>query len=168
MGVPVGRTHDDGVLPAALAAVVLASPMGMGFGLPQTTPFAQQVRQICNGALLFERKHAIGTRAGAIAVSRDIRKTGTWRLRRVAAVPAPDAQAAAIGQWLGIEQRLVASFARDYLLIWDAIEAADSPAQRASLPDRLHALVHAPDALKQQARAYEQELGLPDCTGGGS
>jgi hypothetical protein len=148
------------------AAVALANP-ATGFGAGQTTAFSDQVSRICAGALLFEGKHELGTRADAVAVSRDIRESGTRRLRRVDAVPEPDSQAATIRKWLGIERRLVAAYARDWLLIWDAIEKANTPAQRADLPARLEALVHDPDALKEQARSYELLLGVPDCTGGG-
>jgi hypothetical protein len=126
------------------------------------------VTRICAGALLFEGRHASGTRAGAVAVSRDIEKTGTRRLRRVAAVPKPAAELAEITRWLAIERQLVAAYARDYLLIWDAIEGANSPAQRARMPARIDLLVHDPDALKRQAGALELRLGVPDCTGGGS
>jgi hypothetical protein len=108
-----------------------------------------------------------GTRAGAVAVSRDIRQTGTRRLRRVAAVPEPHSQAHLIRRWLNVERRLVATYARDYLLIWNAIDAANTPAQRARLPARLHVLLHDPDPLKLKAGVYELRLAVPDCTGGG-
>ena len=53
------------------------------------------------------------------------------------------------------------------VLTWEAIEAANSPAQRARLPAQLHALVRDLDALKRKAGVYELRLGVPDCTGGG-
>jgi hypothetical protein len=117
--------------------------------------------------VLFEHSHQIGTRAGAIAVSSDIQETGSRRLRRVAAVPRPAAEAAAIASWLGVEHKLVAAYARDYLRIWDTIEKANTPAQLAGLPAHLYALVHDPDQLKHLADGLESRLHVPDCTGGG-
>ena len=134
----------------------------------QTATFSKQVNRICAGAVLFEGSHEIGTRDGAVAVSIDILEPGTRRLGRVGAVPRPESQAATIGRWLDVERRLVAAYARDYLLIWDAIEEAYDQEQRALLPARVQALVHDPDNLKSQARKLELKLRLPDCTGGGS
>ncbi len=151
-----------------IAFVGLGVAAAPGFAAPQATVFSERVGHICAGAVLFEDSHTIGTRAGAVAVSRDIRETGTRRLRRVAAVPEPKSQAATIRRWLLVERRLVAVYARDYLLIWDLIEEWNSPAARARIPARLHALTHDPDALKRQADAYERRLSVPDCTGGGS
>jgi hypothetical protein len=129
--------------------------------------YSRTVARVCAGAVLFAGRHEIGTRAGAIAVSRDIRRTGTRRLHLVAALPEPEPQVPAIRQWLGVEQLLVDAFARDYLRIWDEIENASTSAQQAALPVRLHALVHETDGLKRRADAYELRLGVPDCTGGG-
>jgi len=149
-----------------LAAIVFGACAAPGFG-GQTTTFSNRVSHICRGAVMFAGRHEIGTRAGAVAVSRDIRQTGARRLRRVAAAPEPDSQARVIRRWLEVERRLVAAYARDYLLIWDAIEGANSPAQRARLPAQLNALLHDPDALKRKAGVYELRLGIADCTGGG-
>jgi hypothetical protein len=149
------------VIAAALAAV------STSFATTNTTEFSQRVTRICGGALLFDGEHAIGTRAGAIAVSRDIRRTGMRRLLRVAAVAEPARQAPMIRRWLRVEHLLVFAFARDYLRIWDEIESAQTPPQRAGLPARLGALAHQPDRLKRRADAYELRLGVPDCTGGG-
>jgi hypothetical protein len=149
-----------------LTAVVFGACAAPSYG--GGTMFSQRVNRICAGALLFEGRHEIGTRAGAVSVSRDIRKTGTRRLRRVAAVPKPESQAAAIARWLEVERRLVAAYARDYLLVWDAIEKAYRQGRKSSLPARIRALVHDPDDLKRQARKYELTFGLRDCTGGGS
>lgn len=156
-------------LRAALGAVVVAVAAGHGSasGAGDRRLYAERVSTICSGALLFEGSHQIGTREGAIAVSRDIRETGTRRLRRVAAVPEPNAQSRFVRRWLKLERRIVAVYARNYLLIWDAIEQANGPAQRASLPARVHALLHEPDALKRQADIYAAKLRVPDCTGGG-
>ena len=149
-----------------LTAVVFGACAAPGFS-GQATTFSTQVNEICAGAVMFAGRHEIATRAGAVAVSRDIRQTGARRLRRVAAVPKPESQVEAIGRWIGIERGLVAAYARDYLLIWDAIEGANSPAKRARLPARLHELLHHPDALKRKAGVYELRLGIRDCTGGG-
>ena len=158
-------------LRVALGAVVVALTAGhssAASGAEVRTLFADRVTSICSGARLFESSHQIGTREGAIAVSRDIRETGTRRLRRVATVPEPNAQSSLVRRWLNVERSLIAIYARNYLLIWDAIEQANSPAQRASLPTRLHALLHESDALKRQADIYEGLLRVPDCTGGGT
>ena len=173
MVVLAARGDDGWVLRNALiaitflAAIDFGAPIAPALGAAQSTAFSDQVGHICASAVLFEGRHEIGTRAGAVAVSRDIRETGAGRLRRVAAIPEPRSQARLIGRWLKVERRLVAAYARDYLLIWDAIEAAHTPAQRAHLPVRLHALLHDPDALKRQAGVYELRIGVPDCTGGG-
>jgi hypothetical protein len=132
-----------------------------------STTFSSQVSEICASAVLFEGTHEVGTREGAVAVSNDILDTGTRRLDRVAAVPSPESQTATIGRWLEVERRLVAAYARDYLLIWDAIEEDYDQEQQALLPARIQALVRDPDALKRKAGVYELRLGLPDCTGGG-
>lgn len=156
------------LLTVFLAAAVFSAGAAADLGGAQSATFAVRVNRICAGGLLFEHRHVIGTRAGALAVAGDIRKTGTRRLRRVADVPRPVSEEAVIERWLVVERRLVAAYARDYLLIWNAIEAAKRPAQHAHLSARLHALVHEPDALKRQAEQYELNLGVPDCTGGGN
>jgi hypothetical protein len=161
---------DDRRMPWPSAPVVVAAALvavSPSLATTNTTEFSQRVTSICAGALLFDGEHSIGTRAGAIAVSRDIRRTGMRRLGRVAAVAEPKRQARTIQHWLRTERRLVVAFARDYLLIWDEIEAAHTVAERAGLPARLETLVHQPDSLKRRADAYELRLGVPDCTGGG-
>ena len=128
--------------------------------------YSRAVTGICAGALLFDRTHPSGTRAGAIAVSRDIRATGMRRLRRIEALPKPQRTARQDALWIRVERRLIEMYASDYLQIWDAIEAADTPAKRGALPAKLRALIDRPDRLQHQARALEQTLNLPDCTGG--
>jgi hypothetical protein len=164
-----GRRGDDRRMlwRSAFVVVVALAAVSPGLATANNTEFSQQVTSICSGALLFDGEHVIGTRAGAIAVSRDIRLTGTRRLRRVAAVDEPSDEAPMIRQWLRAERLLVFAFARDWLRIWDEIESAHTRSQRAGLPARLDALVHQPDSLKWRADAYERRLGVPDCTGGG-
>ena len=155
-----------------VALLLAGAGLLAGSALASSTPptpaeYSLAVTQICTGALLFDGRHQIGTRAGAIAVSRDIAATGGGRLRRVDAVPKPAASGALAGQWIAIERRLVAMYASTYLRIWDEIETGyGSPREHARLADVLHALVHKPDALQHQAAALEQRLSVPDCTGG--
>jgi hypothetical protein len=54
-----------------------------------------------------------------------------------------------------------------WVRIYDAIDAARTPAQRAKLPDRLHRLEHAPDPLRLAAARLSLRLHVPDCTGDG-
>jgi hypothetical protein len=51
--------------------------------------------------------------------------------------------------------------------MYDTIDAARTPAQRATLAERLERLVHVPDPLRLAAGRLELELHVPDCTGGG-
>src|SRR5262249_26030680 len=130
-----------------------------------TTPveYSLAVKHVCAGALLFDRSHRIGTRAGAVALSRDIRITGGRRLRRGDAVPKPRGTAVLAGRWIAIEQRLVETYASTYLQIWDAIESGySSPRKHARLAAVLHALMHRPDALELRAAALGQRLNVPD------
>jgi hypothetical protein len=125
------------------------------------------VTQICAHALLFEGRHEIGTRAGAMAVARDIRASTGRRLDRIRALDAPPSQPEVATQWLDLEQRLADAYAISYLRIYDAIAAAVTPRQRARLPRVLERLVHAPDALRSTAATVGARLRVPDCTGGG-
>jgi len=56
-------------------------------------------------------------------------------------------------------------FARNWVRIYDAIAAAQTPEQLAALPQRLHELVHEPDRLRLLAGRLELKLHVPDCTG---
>ena len=49
---------------------------------PTSLDYTVSVRQICAGALLFDHPHSMGTRAGAMAVARDIRASTGRRLTR--------------------------------------------------------------------------------------
>jgi hypothetical protein len=155
---------------AAVAAIALAEssapPRAAAFDRsPTAAQYAHAVTRICAGARLFDGTHAIGTRDGAVAVSNDIALTGGTRLHRVDALPRPS-QAAAIVRWLSVEHQLVRMYATNYLRIWNAIEHARSPGQRAQLANVLLRLIHQPDGLAHQAVILEHALGVPDCTGG--
>jgi len=154
-GFPVARAH----------AMQPGDPAVVGTSLT-SGGYSRAVTKICVGALLFEGRHAIGTRAGAMAVSTDIRTTGDRRLRRVEAVPKPARTARLARRWIATERLLVATYAWAYLRIWGAIERARTPTERARLPMVLHALIHAPDKLAGAASTLEQQLQVPDCTGG--
>jgi hypothetical protein len=69
--------------------------------------------------------------------------------------------------WLGPERRLAGVYARSYVRIYDVIAAADTPSERARMPRALRRLLHAPDALRTRTADLEQQLHVPDCTGGG-
>jgi len=141
------------------------SPDGAAAITPER--YARTVTRICERAVLFRNTHQIGTRAGAIAVSRDIRSTGRLRMRRVDAVPVPSAIARKVARWIATERKLDVLYADTYLRIWYQIEQAHTPQQRARLPLILHRLVDRPDKLKERAGRLELNLSVPDCTGGG-
>jgi hypothetical protein len=130
--------------------------------------WSQAVTGICGHALLFEGRHEIGTRAGAVAVARDIRASTARRLRRIRALQVPPPNGRLSGRWLRLERRLAAVYADSYVRIYDAIAAANTPRQRAQLPPVLGSLLHVPDALRDTAANLEQRLDVPDCTGGGA
>ena len=136
---------------------------------PATTAgrvYSLAVARICADALLFEKAHAIGTRAGALAVARDIRASTRRRLQRVADIPTPPALRRPIARWLSLQRRLAASYAENWVRIYDTIDAARTPKEHAMLARRLRKLVHAPDALRRAAGGLELTLNVPDCTGG--
>jgi hypothetical protein len=126
------------------------------------------VTRICAHGLLFEGRHDIGTRAGAVAVARDIRASTGRRLRRIRRLVAVPPERRLTARWLRLEQRLAGVYASSYVRIYDAIAAARTPRQRARLPGILRRLLHAPDALREETGILEQRLQVPDCTGGGS
>jgi hypothetical protein len=151
------------VLVAALAAT--ASPSA---ATADAASWTDGVTQICAHALLFEGRHEIGTRAGAIAVARDIRASTARRLDRVRALQVLPPQPDLSMQWLDLEQRLANVYASSYVRIYNAIAAAVTPKQRARLPRILDKLLHAPDALRGKTASLEGRLHVPDCTGGGT
>ena len=111
--------------------------------------------------------HEMGTRADALAVARDIRASTARRLARVTALSVPPELQHTSSRWISSQRRLASLYARTWVRIYDTIDAARTPAQRATLAERLEKLVHAPDPLKLAAGRLELELHVPDCTGGG-
>jgi hypothetical protein len=151
---------------AMLTAGVAASSTPSAAATPST--WTRAVTGICAHALLFEGTHEIGTRAGAVAVARDIRASTGRRLQRIRALPLRPPHQRLSTRWLRLEQRLAAVYARSYLLIFDAIAAAKTPRQHAQLPSVLGRLLHAPDSLRATTTSVERRLRVPDCTGGGT
>jgi hypothetical protein len=153
-----------------LTAVVAATVAAIATPFPAiaTSPSAWSgaVRAICVQALLFEGRHQIGTRAGAVAVARDIRASTARRVRRIRALQVIPPLPGLSSSWLRLERRLAAVYASSYLRIYEAIEAAKTPEQLDRLPRVLGELLHAPDALRAIASRLEQRLDVPDCTGG--
>ena len=151
----------------AVAAVALVAPPGHASSATSATTYSRGVWRICAGALLFDHPHDMGTRADALSVARDIRASTAQRLVRISALSAPLELRRISSLWISSQRRLAASYARNWVRIYDAIEAAVTPAQNAALPSRLHRLVHAPDRLRLAAGRLELTLHVPDCTGGG-
>jgi hypothetical protein len=152
---------------SVLAAAALVAPPGHAASADSATEYTRGVWRICGGSLLFDHPHDMGTRADALSVARDIRASTARRLARVTALPVPSELRRLNSRWISSQRRLAASYARNWVRIYDAIEAAVTPAQNAALPSRLHRLVHAPDRLRLAAGRLELTLHVPDCTGGG-
>jgi len=149
---------------AALAATALAQ-VSIGAGSTSPARYSRAVTRICAGALLFDHPHRMGTRDDALAVARDIRASTARRLARVVRVPVPRKLRPTSRRWIASQQRLAAAFARAWVQIYDAIDAAKTPEQLAALPGRLHDFVHASDPLRLAAGRLELKLHVPDCTG---
>jgi hypothetical protein len=154
------------LLLAAALAVAGATAMSSAAVAPAPSAWPDAVTGICAHALLFEGRHEIGTRAGAVAVARDIRASTSRRLRRIRALPIDPPDPGLSTRWLGLELRLASVYARSYVRIYDLIAAANTPSKRARMPRALHRLLHAPDALRATTADLEQQLQVPDCTGG--
>ena len=155
------------IVATALVATLLA---GGALGAPGNSPAADYsltVTRICAGALLFEGTHEMGTRSDALEIADAIRASTAGRLARVAVVSVPDELQQTSSRWISSRRRLAALYARLWVRMYDTIDAARTPAQRAGLPRRLDKLVHAPDRLKLAAGRLELQLHVPDCTGGG-
>src|SRR5262245_10158541 len=157
-----------GVLAASmLAAAATARPSASAAVRPTTaTAYSWAVTRICAGALLFEHRHEVGTRADAVSVARDIRASTRRRLALVSAVTPPPQERRPAAHWIALEQRLANEYARDWVRIFDVIEAARTPRQRAREPRDLERLVHASDPLRRIVTVLELRLRIPDCTGG--
>ena len=149
-------------------AAVTASLAVFSAPTQTTTPLAysHDVTQICAGSVLFDGTYAIGTTAGAVDVSHAILATGMGRMQRVDAVLKPAATAQTVARWIATERSLVRLYSRNYLRIWYAIDAANTPRQKAALPAKVHALLHQADRLQPRAATLEHTLQVPDCTGG--
>jgi hypothetical protein len=161
------------LIATAAALVVLAGAVALTAQADPSPPtgltpavYAAAVTEICANALLFGGTHQIGTREGALEVAADIRDSSRRRLSQVAAFPAPPGEARAVVQWLALEQRLADTYARNYVRIFDIIAAPSTRRHIARAASLIHALVHATDSLRQSAGLLEQQLGVPDCTGG--
>jgi hypothetical protein len=155
------------VLTTALAAAALAVAPGSAASGNSGAQYSLAVTRICAGALLFDHAHHMGTRADARSVARDIRASTARRLSRVTALSVPSDLKSLSSRWISSQRRLAAAYARAWVQIYDAIDAARTPAQRDGLAERLHELVHASDPLRLAAGRLELELHVPDCTGGG-
>jgi hypothetical protein len=158
----------------ALAATAVAAPPVAAsrdrLNAPSSSAavqYSRSITHICAGALLFDHAHHMGTRADALAVARDIRASTARRLAHVSAITAPARLQRISRRWIASQRRLAAMFARTWVRIYDTIDSARTPAQRATLARRLEPLVHAPDRLKLVAGRLELALRVPDCTGGG-
>jgi hypothetical protein len=152
---------------SALAAAALVAPPGHAASAYPTTEYTRGVWRVCGGALLFDHPHDMGTRANALSVARDIRASTARRLARVTALSVPGELRRLNSRWISSQRRLASLYARLWVRIFDTIDAARTPAQKAPLPEQLKALVHAPDPLKLAAGRLELQLHVPDCTGGG-
>jgi hypothetical protein len=150
------------ILTASLAAV--SAPSAAVAAHPSL--WSRAVSGICADALLFEDEHELGTRAGAVAVARDIRASTGRRVQRIRRLQVPPPQRNLANRWLGLERRLADAYASNFVHIYDAIAAATTERQRAQLPGVLRTLLRAPDALRTATARLEQRLFVPDCTGG--
>lgn len=151
---------------SALTCSVAAAPDGGASG-NTASAYSLAVSRVCAGSLLFDHRHHLGTRADALSVARDIRASTARRLAHVTTLQVPAELRRLNRRWISSQRRLAAMFARLWVRIYDTIDAARTPAQRATLAERLERLVHAPDRLKLAARRLELALHVPDCTGGG-
>jgi hypothetical protein len=161
------------ILIVVATAIVAGSPAAVPVSTAATphelsaAEYARAVTRICAGALLFDHAHDMGTRIDALAVARDIRASTARRLGRVTKVAVPSRLRLLSSHWISSQRRLAAMFARLWVRMYDAVDAARTQTQRATLAQRLHRLVHLPDPLRRAAGRLELELHVPDCTGGG-
>jgi len=162
------RNHTLAIVALVIgSSVTLATTARPGSAASPSAEYSVAVARICAGSLLFDHAHSIGTRAGALAVARDIRASTARRLARVAVIPVPATLRPISLRWIALQRRLAASYARDWVRIYDAIAAANTPTQRARLAGRLERLLSEPGPLRVASGRLELRLHVPDCTGGG-
>ena len=162
---------------AALISVPGSAASTSGHAAPAGSPgatgsspavaYSVAVTQICAGALLFDNADEMGTRSDVLSIANDIQASTARRLDRVTAVSVSPELQNINGRWIDSQRRLAALYATTWVHIYDTIDATHTSAQRATLPQRLDKLIHAPDTLKSTARQFELDLHVPDCTGGG-
>lgn len=158
------------VIVSTLAAAPGRAAPTRTFAPAESSPaavYSSAVVQICAGALLFDHAHPMGTRADALAIAEDIRASTARRLTRVIALSVPTDLKPTAARWVASQRQLAAFFAQTWVRIYDAIDAAQTPAQRATLAANLEKLVSAPTRLRLAAGRLELQLHVPDCTGGG-
>ena len=144
-----------------------AAPGRAAPGDSPAADYSLAVSQICAGALLFEGTHEMGTRADALEIADAIRASTAGRLAHIATLSVPSELQRTSSRWISSQHRLAELYARLWVRIYDTIDAARTPAQRAKLPKRLDRLVQLPNRLKAIAGRLELRLHVPDCTGGG-
>lgn len=83
-------------------------------------------------------------------------------------MPVPAELESLNSRWISSQRKLSDLYAKLWVRIYDTIDAAHTPAQRATLAARLDKLVAQPDALRAKAGRLELALRIPDCTGGGA
>lgn len=155
--------------PVAFAADPPKGSHGQETNAPAPTTraaYSRAVAQVCAHALLFEQPHAIGTRAGALAVAADIRASTRRRLVVVATLPSPPAQRVALVRWLALERRIADAYALSYVRIYDLIAAPRAAQQDRQAARRLAGLMRPSGRLRAAAAGLERQLRVPDCTGG--
>ena len=121
--------------------ITLLLAIVVGLGVPSASAdassraaYSRAVTQICSGARLFEGRHSIGTRAGALAVAHDIRASTRRRLLRVDALSVPRELEGLVERWTTLERRLANAYAESWVGIYDVIAATQTQAQRARAP----------------------------------
>lgn len=131
-----------------------------------STSWSNAVTRTCAHALLFERRHEIGTMAGAVDVGRDIRSSTERRLSKVGRIAVPRRWLDLSRRWIALERRLATAYATSYVGIYEVIAAAGTRRLQAQELRKLGRLLHAPDQLSWAAARLERKLRVPDCTGG--
>jgi hypothetical protein len=160
----MGKTFAAALVIVSLISVTKNAAAGSD--RPDGDAWRVGVTRVCAGALLFVGRHSMGTEHGAVAVARDILASTARRLARIEALRAHPERPLLASRWTRLEHRLSELYATSYLGIWHAIAHANSPEERARLPQILGQMLHRPDVARTQARLLEGQLRVPDCTGG--